>query len=93
MRSVPDVSIDIANESGGRATRTPRRSSRVRLTGWLRIHPMAELSLVLVDEDAMSLLHERWMDETGPTDVLSFPMDELPPHEQDSGEPGLLVTW
>jgi probable rRNA maturation factor len=44
----------------------------------------------------MSDLHERWMGEPGPTDVLAFPMDELrPPHldgnRADLGpEPGLL---
>ena len=39
----------------------------------------------------MSVLHERWMDEPGPTDVLSFPMDELRPGtDQGSTEPGLL---
>jgi len=27
----------------------------------------------------MSELHVQWMDEPGPTDVLSFPMDELRP--------------
>lgn len=57
----------------------------------LRIHPQAELSIVMVDEPAMTLLHERWMDEPGPTDVLSFPMDELrPPSEGVESVPGLL---
>lgn len=57
----------------------------------LRIHPQAELSVVLVDEAAMAELHVRWMDEPGPTDVLSFPMDELRPTKDDE-EPaeGLL---
>ena len=45
----------------------------------MRVHPQAELSVVLVDEDTMADLHEQWMDEPGPTDVLSFPMDELRP--------------
>ena len=45
----------------------------------LRIHPAAELAIQFVDEEPMSLLHEQWMDEPGPTDVLSFPMDELRP--------------
>ena len=45
----------------------------------LRIHPQAELSVVLVDEAAMTDLHVKWMNEPGPTDVLSFPMDELRP--------------
>ncbi|HEY7401609.1 MAG TPA: rRNA maturation RNase YbeY [Actinomycetota bacterium] len=37
---------------------------------------MVEVSLSLVDEDEMADLHRRYMDEDGPTDVLSFPMDE-----------------
>ena len=35
-----------------------------------------ELSVSLVTEDEMADLHERYMDEPGPTDVLSFPLDE-----------------
>jgi probable rRNA maturation factor len=38
--------------------------------------PDAELSLSFVDEDEMTDLHVRYMDEPGPTDVLSFPLDE-----------------
>lgn len=45
----------------------------------LRVHPNAELSMVIVDEDTIAELHERWMNEPGPTDVMSFPMDELRP--------------
>lgn len=43
------------------------------------IDPMSELDVLLVDEPHMSELHEQWMGEPGPTDVLSFPMDELRP--------------
>ena len=35
-----------------------------------------ELSLSFVTEDEIAALHVRYMDEPGPTDVLSFPMDE-----------------
>lgn len=45
----------------------------------LFVHPEAELSIILVDTTAMEKLHIEWMDEPGPTDVLSFPMDELRP--------------
>ena len=31
----------------------------------------------------------RWLDESGPTDVLSFPMDELKPNSSSDG-PGIL---
>lgn len=41
------------------------------------LHPATELSITFVDEAAMSELHEEWMDLEGPTDVMSFPMDEL----------------
>jgi probable rRNA maturation factor len=85
------MTIEIANESGWEGYEESLVSQAEFVLGRLRIHPQAELSLVLVDEDAMALLHERWMDEPGPTDVLSFPMDELrPPGEQGSADPGLL---
>lgn len=57
----------------------------------LRVHPDAELGILLVDEGAMERLHVQWMDEPGPTDVLSFPMDELRPGTDDfETPPGLL---
>ncbi len=57
----------------------------------LRVHPQAELSVVLVDEPAMERLHVQWMQLPGPTDVMSFPMDELRPGSEDEEpQPGLL---
>jgi len=57
----------------------------------LLVHPESELSVVLVDVPAMTELHIQWMDEPGPTDVLSFPMDELRPGvEGQESEPGVL---
>jgi probable rRNA maturation factor len=37
-----------------------------------------EVSLLFVDETSMAELNEKFMDETGPTDVLAFPIDEEP---------------
>ncbi|MGM0384931.1 MAG: rRNA maturation RNase YbeY [Actinomycetota bacterium] len=57
----------------------------------LHVHPQAELSLLFVTPDVMAELHQRWMDLSGPTDVMSFPMDELRPgHEGEDLEPGIL---
>ena len=53
------------------------------------IHRESELSISLVDEDEMSALHIRWMDEPGATDVLSFPMDEIKPYSSEQG-PGMV---
>ena len=36
-----------------------------------------ELSVSFVDESEMADLHARYMDEEGPTDVLSFPLHEV----------------
>lgn len=43
------------------------------------VHPDTEATITLVDEPTMADLHVRWMDLKGPTDVMSFPMDELTP--------------
>jgi probable rRNA maturation factor len=39
-------------------------------------HDHVELSLSFVGEGEMTELHERFMHEAGPTDVLTFPLDE-----------------
>src|SRR5699024_6879462 len=56
----------------------------------LHIHPESELAVVFVDNDAMSHLHQEWMGLDGPTDVMSFPMDELRPGTQQKPAEGLL---
>ena len=57
----------------------------------LGIHPESELSIVLVDEETMAAYHVKWMDLPGPTDVLSFPMDEMRrPSEGEEPVPGML---
>ncbi|GAA2733914.1 rRNA maturation RNase YbeY [Actinocorallia aurantiaca] len=90
------MSIEVLNESGVPADEeTLVRLARHVLDG-MRIHPLAELSLLLVDEPAMRELNLKWMGEDKPTDVLAFPMDELRPGHlsggSDDGEadPGLL---
>lgn len=50
-----------------------------------------ELNVLLVDEKEMTDLHIQWMGEDGPTDVLSFPMDELRPHSHEIGILGDIV--
>ena len=40
------------------------------------VDPEVEMCLLFVDEPAIAALNERFMGKTGPTDVLSFPIDE-----------------
>ena len=95
------VSIEIANESGVSVDEASLAGLARHVLDEMRVHPLAELSLLLVDEPAMTELHVRWMGEEGPTDVLAFPMDELRPPQpggahvepggtEPSGIPGLL---
>ena len=89
------MSIDIANESGVEVDEAGLAAVARFALDELRIHPLAELSVLLVDERAMTELHQRWMGEPGPTDVLAFPMDELRPpqpgaREEPGTDPGLL---
>ena len=85
---VPAVSIEIANESGVDVDEADLAALARHVLDGMRMHPLAELSVLLVDRGTMSDLHERWMGEPGPTDVLAFPMDELRPPPPGSGAPG-----
>jgi probable rRNA maturation factor len=69
--------IDVNNESGTEVDELGLLQLAEFALAELRIHPQAELSILLVDEAAMAELHQRFMDQPGPTDVMSFPMDEL----------------
>jgi probable rRNA maturation factor len=73
------MSIEVLNESGDPLD----EKGLVRLSRFvmdqLRVHPLAELCIKLVDEATIAELNEKWMEKTGPTDVLAFPMDELRP--------------
>lgn len=42
---------------------------------YMELNPECEISLSFVDVQEMEELHIKWMQEDGPTDVLSFPMD------------------
>ena len=55
----------------------------------MRLHPATEVTVRLVDMPTITVLNEKWMGSKGPTDVLSFPMDELRPgrkREQNESE-------
>jgi probable rRNA maturation factor len=84
------VSIEIANESGEEVDEPGLAALARHVLDELRVHPLAELSILLVDTTAMADLHQRWLGEPGPTDVLAFPMDELrlPPPGGSNSEHG-----
>ncbi|MCQ2000722.1 rRNA maturation RNase YbeY [Arthrobacter zhaoxinii] len=74
------MSVEVNNESSAPDVDEEELARLGRyLLDSLYVHPEADLSIILVDEDAIEKLHIEWMDLPGPTDVLSFPMDELRP--------------
>jgi len=85
------MSVEVNDESGAGSDLVALAALARHVLDALRIHPLAELSVLLVDIPTMTRLHVQWMDEPGPTDVLSFPMDELRPgSDEREPEPGLL---
>lgn len=83
------MSIEVSNESGLDVSEEELISVARFVIAKMKVNPGAELSMVLLDTAAMADLHVRWMDLPGPTDVMSFPMDELEPGGRpDAGEPG-----
>lgn len=69
------MSIEVNNESGMTVDEVALAELGRYVLDELRINPLAELSVVLLDAAAMSALHQQWMDAPGPTDVMAFPMD------------------
>lgn len=85
------MSIEVNNESAIEVDEVALQRLAMFALDQLHVHPDADLGIVLVDVAAMEQLHVQWMDEPGPTDVLSFPMDELRPGTDDiMTPPGLL---
>ena len=89
------MSVDVLNETDHQLDELELVALSKYVMSEMRVHPGADLCLRLVDEAAMEVLHVQWMDLPGPTDVMSFPMDELRPgregQEPDEGTLGDIV--
>ena len=73
------MNVEVNNESGVEIdAHGLMRLSRFVISS-LKLHPECELSIKLVDEDTMARYHVEFLDLPGPTDVMSWPMDELRP--------------
>ena len=87
------MSIEILDEAGPGVDVDVSGLSRLSrfVMDQMRVHPLAELCIKLVDEATIAQLNEQWMHKSGPTDVLAFPMDELRPGlVNDEPEEGVL---
>ncbi len=69
------MTTEINNESGAEVDELALAQLGRFVLDALGVNPLAELSVVLLDPEAMAALHQQWMDLSGPTDVMAFPMD------------------
>jgi probable rRNA maturation factor len=69
------MTIEITNKSGELVPSDGVRDLLQSALIELKLNPECEVNLVFVDIEEMTELHIKWMNEGGPTDVLSFPMD------------------
>lgn len=83
--------IEVNNETDAKIDEAEFVALGSFVLGQLHVAPDAELAILFVDESAMTDLHVKWMDEPGPTDVLSFPMDELRPGTPERITPAGLL--
>ena len=79
------MTIEVTNTSGQLVPTTEITSLMTHAMNALELNPECDLNIAFVEDDYMTELHIKWMDEPGTTDVLSFPMD-MPE------EPGEAVT-
>ncbi|MBO1750697.1 rRNA maturation RNase YbeY [Actinotalea sp. BY-33] len=85
------MSIEVNNESGFAVDEAEFAALGRHVLDAMHVHPQTELSILLVGTEVMTELHVQWMDEPGPTDVLSFPMDELRPGTDGDPTPAGLL--
>ena len=89
------MSIEIENESGVAAPLDKILELAEYALEKMHIDPRAELEILLVNEDVMEQYHLDWLQESGPTDVLSQPIDSLRPGKPNAPTPaghlGLIV--
>ena len=84
------MTIEITNKSGELVPTEAVRNLLQNSLTELKLNPECEVNLVFVDIAEMTELHIKWMDEGGPTDVLSFPMD-TPADESEAVTLGDIV--
>jgi probable rRNA maturation factor len=74
------MTIEVTNTSGQLVPAAEINSLLTFALLELALNPECEINVSFVDDEYMTELHIKWMDEPGTTDVLSFPMDmpEMP---------------
>jgi probable rRNA maturation factor len=69
--------IDVDNSSNYSIDEVSVKNYTKQMLQILKVNTKSDVSILFVNEDEMTKQHVRWMNESGPTDVMSFPMDDI----------------
>jgi probable rRNA maturation factor len=69
------MTVELTNRSGALVPEKEMHTLIDFGIKYMELNPECAISLTFVDVTEMEELHIKWMNEPGPTDVLSFPMD------------------
>jgi probable rRNA maturation factor len=75
------VNVFLADEQGEPVDSRPIVAIAERVLAVENMPASAEVAIVLVGEDEMAGYNQRFMERSGPTDVLAFPVEQLTPGE------------
>jgi probable rRNA maturation factor len=88
------VNVFLADEQDDPLDAEPLRRLAINALEREGLPDRVDVTLMFVGLDQMTEYNERFMERTGPTDVLAFPLTELTPGsypEPDPGEPPLSL--
>ncbi|KAB7791255.1 rRNA maturation RNase YbeY [Bifidobacterium leontopitheci] len=84
------MSVEVTNETVWNIDAKAFSDLGLWVMDQMRVSTQSDLTILFVDPDPIAELHERWMNLEGPTDVMSFPMDELRPGDGKTVMEGVL---
>jgi probable rRNA maturation factor len=84
------MSVEVTNETEWEIEAKLFSDLGIWVLDQMRVSTQSDLTVLFYDAEAIAELHERWMNLSGPTDVMSFPMDELRPGDGKTVVEGIL---
>ena len=73
------MTVEVLNETTWKVDPTEFVALAEYVLHQMHVSTASELSIIFIGPQAMEALHVQWLGLPGPTDVMSFPMDELRP--------------
>lgn len=73
------MSVEVTNETEWQINAKIFSDLGIWVLDQMRVSTQSDLTILFVDPEPIAEMHMRWMNLEGPTDVMSFPMDELRP--------------